>query len=518
MGLNLLRWELKISSDRIFDLADEEGVPVMLGWMCCGQWESWDQWNAEDHRVAAESMRSLIEMLRSHASVFVWANGSDGLPPEPVRAAYNGTLKDLHWQNAVVDTVAAQRYKFDAATGRIQWNSPDQIEWSGIHMLGPYAWRPPAFWMSGRYPEARGACAEQGDVESMPPFESLKKFIPSDRLWPINDTWEVHAGMFNSRMRSIQLALEKRYGPSSNAEEFAKKAQLAHYENTRAQFEDFAANGWANHKMTIYWMMNSPWPSFFGHLYDYYSKPGGAYYGAKKGLRPLSVVFDSYALGDHSQANVTVVNQSPEDRRDLRVHVRIYDINGKLRQDKYVSGIAVSSNGAQHILSLPRMKDLTPVYFLRCELFDASGSRLAENVYWQSEKDDDVGQENHKDLLSMLSLKQDKWADMTALNTMTRVPLDLSASKMEVGAETRVTISLKNTTDSIAFFERVEIAATPDGDELLPILYDDNYVTVFPGETVKIHGVVQRSAGLASWIKLEGYNTAKQSAVIRPAR
>ncbi len=54
--------------------------------------------------------------------------------------------------------------------------------------------------------------------------------------------------------------------------------------------------------------------------------------------------------------------------------------------------------------------------------------------------------------------------------------------------------------------------ARGDGDELLPIQYDDNYVTAFPGETVEIHGVVQRSAGLASWIKLEGYNTQKNGA------
>ena len=80
-------------------------------------------------------------------------------------------------------------------------------------MLGPYAWRLSTFWMSGRYPEARGACAEQGDNESIPPFESLKKFIPADQLWPINDTWELHGGMMNSKMEAIKLALDKRYCP-----------------------------------------------------------------------------------------------------------------------------------------------------------------------------------------------------------------------------------------------------------------------------------------------------------------
>ena len=86
--------------------------------------------------------------------------------------------------------------------------------------------------------------------------------------------------------------------------------------------------------MTIYWMLNSHWPSFFGNIFDYYLRPGGAYYGAKKGLSPLSVVFDSYATGDHSQANVTLVNQTPNDRSDLQVRVRVYDLAGRMREDR----------------------------------------------------------------------------------------------------------------------------------------------------------------------------------------
>ena len=82
LGINLLRWESKISSEHIVELADEAGIPVMFGWMCCNQWEKWDQWSEEDHRVAPESLRSQILMLRPHASAFLWANGSDGRPPD----------------------------------------------------------------------------------------------------------------------------------------------------------------------------------------------------------------------------------------------------------------------------------------------------------------------------------------------------------------------------------------------------------------------------------------------------
>ena len=47
----------------------------------------------------------------------------------------------------------------------------------------------------------------------------------------------------------------------------------------------------------------------------------------------------------------------------------------------------------------------------------------------------------------------------------------------------------------------------PDGDEILPIEYSDNYVTVFPGETVELHGVVPTDRTVANWVRVAGYNT-----------
>src|SRR5216684_2867094 len=82
LGLNLLRWELKIADDSMIERADREGMPVMLGFMCCAQWEHWDLWNTEDQWVARASLRARIRELRSHPSVMIWANGSDGLPPD----------------------------------------------------------------------------------------------------------------------------------------------------------------------------------------------------------------------------------------------------------------------------------------------------------------------------------------------------------------------------------------------------------------------------------------------------
>jgi exo-1,4-beta-D-glucosaminidase len=495
LGLNMIRLEGKFPGDHLIETADELGIPVMYGWMCCNQWEKWAQWDDEDRGVAQASMRSQIEALRSHAAAFIWANGSDGRPPPEVLGWYHGILSDLHWQNATVDTVSS-----------VNRDAHGEPMWDGIQMAGPYSWRPPSYWFSGRYAATRGATAEQGDNEHIPPFASLKSFIPADKLWPINDTWYFHAGSDNSneRLDSIRTAVVQRYGSSKGAEEFTRKAQLAHYESTRAQFEAFAAGGWDTHKMTIYWMLNNHWPSFFGNLFDYYLRPGGAYFGAKKGLQPLSVVFDSYATGDHSQANISVVNQSADDRNGLRARVRVYDLQGRLRDDRTAEGIAVAANGVSRVMTLPRVALNSRVFFVRCDLMDASGAVVADNVYWQSQQRDDVGSPRND---TAFSLKQVSWADMTPLNTMPRAPLDVSAHRTAADGRPGVTVRLSNNTGRVAFFERAEILSNHDGDEILPVEYSDNYVTVFPGESVELRATLPDSAADANWVRVQGYNT-----------
>ena len=502
LGLNMLRLESKIASSRFVEMADEMGIPLMYGWMCCNQWEKWRQWDDEDRRVAAASMRSQIEMLRPHASVFVWANASDGRPPEEIRQTYRWILADLHWQNGVVDSVSSFARDRDGTP-----------LWDGIKMAGPYSWRPPTYWFSGRYDAARGSSAEQGDNEHIPPYASLREFIPPDKLWPINDTWYFHAGSApqNAALINVRRVIDRRYGPSTNAQMFADKAQLAHYEATRAQFESFAANGWESHKMTIYWMLNSHWPSFFANIFDYYLRPGGAYFGAKKGLRPLSVVFDSYATGDHRQARVSVVNQSPEAGTDLRVRVRTYDLTGRLRDDRAAAGIDVASGGASAALTLPAGPSDSAVFFVRCELLDTAGAVLAENVYWQSQQIDDVGPQSND---TAFDSRQISWADMTALNRMARVNPEVSASP-DRDNPGMISIRLRNPTTRIAFFVRAELLGSADGDEILPIEYDDNYVTVFPGETVQIRGRVPAGGPDPTWVRVTGYNGAP---VVVPVR
>jgi exo-1,4-beta-D-glucosaminidase len=102
--------------------------------------------------------------------------------------------------------------------------------------------------------------------------------------------------------------------------------------------------------------------------------------------------------------------------------------------------------------------------------------------------------------------QRDKWADMTELNTMPPASVEIKAMPTKIGKESHVTIRLHNPSEYIAFFERPPISTKRDGNEILPIEYDDNYPTVFPGETAGIHGIVQNDTK-PRWVRLEGYNT-----------
>ena len=67
-------------------------------------------------------------------------------------------------------------------------------------------------------------------------------------------------------------------------------------------------------------MLNNAWPSMIWHLYDYYLRPGGGYYGTKKACEPLHV---QYSYDDRS---VVVVNDLQQPFSDLKVTAEVFDL------------------------------------------------------------------------------------------------------------------------------------------------------------------------------------------------
>ena len=338
MGLNTVRLEGKLETKEFFDLADKNGILVMAGWCCCDFWERWPRWQPKDFDIAKESLRDQIYRLRSHPSLVMWLNGSDNPPPPDVEQMYLDVEKDLFWPNPVVSS----------ATGKKTSVTGD----SGMKMSGPYEYVAPSYWevdtpegQPGRKLCNPGGCgggygfdSETSMGPAVPPVESIRAMVGKDHTWPIDDVWNYHAG--GGEFKTIGVfsdALANRYGKSDNVEDFAIKSQMQTYEGVRAMYEAYSRNKYQSAGV-IQWMLNNAWPSMIWHLYDYYLRPGGGYFGAKRAMEALHPL---YGYDDHS---IWVVSSQYTDVKGLKLITKIYnlDMTEKFTQENPVDAAADS--------------------------------------------------------------------------------------------------------------------------------------------------------------------------------
>ena len=171
--------------------------------------------------------------------------------------------------------------------------------------------------------------------------------------------------------------------------------------------------------------------------------------------------------------------------------------------------IEVAPYSSLAAMSVARISGLSSTYFVRCRMSAANGSVLADNTYWESTTDDDLGSPNNDD---QFTTKLVKWADLSALDTMPRSEVTIASTISTANGESTAKITLTNRSNHIAFFLRAEVTKAADGEEVLPITYEDNYITLYPHEARTLVATFATSAldgGRASF-RVEGYNVVKK--------
>ena len=490
MGLNTIRLEgNKPDREEFFDKADKLGILVMTGWICCDAWEHWNKWTPETKKIAAASMVDQGSRLRNHPSVFVWLYGSDGPPPAEIENMYLGILKNLEWPNPTISSASETPTK---VTGK-----------SGVKMTGPYEYVPPMYWLSDK--KAGGAWSyntETSPGPAIPTKESLAKFIPKEHLWPIDDYWNFHSG--GERFTTIDVfrdALEKRYGAPTSLDDFERKAQAMTYDNQRSMFEAYGRNKYVSTGV-IQWMLNNAWPSLIWHLYDYYLVPAGGYFGTKKAQEIVHVQYD------WDTNSVSVVNGTYGDLSGLKAIARLFNIDGKEVGSREAT-INVPADSSVKALDLPAPPNLSTTYFLKLQLTDSLGRRdLSNNFYWLSTKLDTMDWKHKKDTVYT---PQKDFADLTGLNSLPQVKLETQARfPDEVGTTGSIHVTVKNPSSSVAFMVHLRVTKGPNGDDLVPIFWDDNYFSLLPGgeKSVSVSFARADLGGTEPALTIDGYNIA----------
>ncbi|HKR31490.1 MAG TPA: beta galactosidase jelly roll domain-containing protein [Terriglobales bacterium] len=484
LRLNTIRLEGKLETDEFFDLADRYGILIMAGWCCCDHWEHWDKWEPADHDISKASLASQIQRLRSHPSMLVWLNGSDNPPPADVETDYISILQEYHWPNPFLSSASATP---TTVTGP-----------SGVKMSGPYDFVPPSYWFvdPGLWGGAYGFNTETSPGPAPPLLSSLQKFIPKMNLWPHDDVWDFHAGLGNFKQTNLfDNAMSVSYGPPTSLLDYEKKGQAMAYDGERAMFEAYARNKY-NSTGIIQWMLNNAWPSVIWHLYDYYLLPAGGYFGAKKANE---YVHAQYSYDDHS---AVVVNSLYQPQKGLKLRARVFDLNSKERFSD-TKDIDLDADSVARVLMLPDMGELNTPYFVRLDLTDSAGKTISTNFYWIPQQLAEFDWEK-----STFFTTPAKYSDMTALAALPTANVEWNSQTEHRGEEDIVHVTLRNPGKSIAFLVRADLTRGRAGDDVAPVLWDDNYISLLPGESRTISATVRTRdlTGTAPMVKVSGWN------------
>jgi len=470
MNLNAIRMEGFWGSDEhLYNLCDEKGILVMVGFSCQWEWKGIFGGNYEDKYgcivtpdqmdVAATSWNDQIVWLRNHPSIFLWLYGSDKWPRPELETKYLAVLKEQD---------PTRPYAQSAKEWKSEITGP-----TGMKMRGPYDYVPPAYWyIDTSYGGAFGFNTETGPGPQVPVLESLEKMIPKDSLWPIGSSWLYHAarGKFHN-LDAYNSAMNERLGQPNDLKDYLRKAQYMNYEGMRAMFEAFEANR-PEATGIIQWMYNASWPKLWWQFYDYYLMPTGALYGARVANEPLHIFYD------YGHQAVAVMNNTPKKSGDLTADIYVLDANSKSVLKKSLPVSELGSLETKEIFPLQDNLNVSKTYFLDLRLFDKQHQLVSNNFYVLSTQKDSLAEKKSTWYIT----PQSQYADLTLLEKLPKVKLQKSETVSQKGENTVIDVKLKNPSQHVAFMVYMDLKKGQTTESVVPVFWKENYFTLLPGE------------------------------------
>ncbi|WP_236552923.1 glycosyl hydrolase 2 galactose-binding domain-containing protein [Sphingomonas sp. 8AM] len=427
--MNIIRnWMGNNNEEEFFDLADENGMMVLNDF-----WQSTQnfQIEPEDASLFLDNARDTIARYRNHPSIILWFGRNEGVP-YPV----------------LNEGLAKAVFELDGT----RWftGSSNVVNLQGS---GPYNYRAPVGYFTDL---ATGFSVETG-TPSFSTAESIASYVPAGDRWPLGDVLAYHDWHFggNGDTRTFMAALDRMYGAGTSFADFERKAQMMNLETHKAMYEGFLGHLWTKNSGRLLWMTHPAWPSNAWQIYSWDYDTPASYYGAKKAVEPL-----------HVQLNLPgneliVLNTTQADAKGLIARVKVVGLDNRelFARDTKLDALA---NRATALAAVPleRLFATNPMVLVKLSLVGAAGAAVSENFYWRGRDE----------------------SAYRALNTLAPAALTARAAAAVVeGADRVVRVTLANDTATPALNAKLTLVDA-QGKRILPAFYDDNYVSLLPGE------------------------------------
>lgn len=465
MNYTMIRnWVGMTGNDAFFDACDRYGIMVWQDFWLANPWDGPDP---DDEPMFMDNARDFVHRIRNHPSIALYCGRNEGNPPPSLNQDLASLVGSDH-------------------PGMIYF--PHSAE-GAVSGYGPYGAMPAAFYFKNRATEKPHSELGMANIVSK---ESLDRMMPADAQWPVGRMWGIHdfcdGGAQNGA--AYKKLMEINFGPIDNLDDWLSLAQFRNYEGYRAMYEAQSRNRMG----LLIWMSHSAWPSFVWQTYDYYFEPTAAYFGVKKACEPLHIQWNA------ATDSIEVVNYSHPDALGLIAQAEVFDLTGALKWSHRMT-IDSRIDSRQNCFVAAKPDGLTSVYFLRLKLMQGE-EVLSENFYWRGPGTEEALGDNF-----LLRNAHDN--DYSALRNLPKVPVSTTESGRQTGGgETGFMVTLKNTGDRPALMIRINVIGEQSGEQILPVLYEDNYFSLMPGEekTVQIRVKTEDTRGEKPVIRVSGFN------------
>jgi exo-1,4-beta-D-glucosaminidase len=135
---------------------------------------------------------------------------------------------------------------------------------------------------------------------------------------------------------------------------------------------------------------------------------------------------------------------------------------------------------------------------------------VSSNFYWLSTKPETLDW-SKVTYDTTKAMENAQYGDFTALNSLHKVRLKYSATTEAGGDQIFTHLRLENPSNTLAMFVHASVKKSKDGKEILPVLWEDNYFPLFPGEKRTITATFQKNdlGGSKPEVVVDGWNVEK---------
>lgn len=464
MNMNTVRLEgFWGTSQNLYDLCDELGLFILVGWSCHWEWEDYlgapcDEryggiTSKENIALIGQSFEDQVLWLRYHPSIIGWFVGSDMLPKPELEQRYQTFLSENDDRVCIISAKAME----STISGM-----------SGTKMAGPYEYVGPSYWY---LPDAPGGAfgfnTETGIGAQLPVKESLVRML-GNQLFPIDNRWDVLCTASGSAMNSLSKlneVIHHRFGDATNIDQYLRRADMLNYESTKAMFESFRVR-WPHTTGIIQWMLNGARPGIYWQLYDYYKQPNAAYYAVKKANASIQLIYD------YHRHVVYAVNETLEPI-SFKATMKLLKGKEELQETQTVTAAPAT---VVKVFGVD-VSDV-PAAFLFLKASDEFGKEISTNAYFLPMEKDTYDWEKS----SWIHTPITKYASYAMLEEMTVNTCQFSVNSKAVSSGKMYEVTVTNPADKVAFMVRLT-AKNSTGQLFCPVYWSDNYLIMAPGET-----------------------------------